>query len=557
MEKTDKFRVAFYIRVSTDEQAKSGFWLDFQKSDLNSMIKYRWEHHGWTHDESWEYIDDGYSGGDLNRPAYKRMIEDVKKRKFDIIAVWKIDRLSRSLSHLLSSFEMLQQNKVDFFSLKENIDFSGAIGKLTFQIFWALAEFERETIKIRTSEGKNASARRWNFIINSAPFGYKKIETSGNITKSLQIIPEEAEWVQKIFDMCISGMPLNGIARVLNENKVAKGMWSIKKPKFTKWYWTYVRDLVEDTAYIGNAIYKPKNDKWEIDPISIPVPQIIHPLVYEIAQTSLEKITENNQRGWGKNFYLLSWKLIDVATGRALVWYNRGKGWYGYRRKGYMDVNGISHRNTEIVWKTMDDFVWSHIQSIISDPDRLYKIYKQQSINDTNYQELLEERKKKDRAWEESTNIEYTIEQFFLSWKYDEDKRERLVNDEVDKRRVLEKRIVEIDKILDNIVRAESIKWELKRFSDNLDMDIKKLTNIQKKTLINILIDRIEVMVVESDSKPDIHAKVILRFDAKEYSKKDEWSNQKSPPLTDNLSKEGWNSEIWWRCRGSNPGPSP
>jgi hypothetical protein len=131
------------------------------------------------------------------------------------------------ISHLLSSFEMLQEHKVWFFSLKENIDFSGPIGKLTFQIFGALVEFERETIKMRTREGKNASARRGNFVIPSPPFGYEKIQTTGKITKSLRIIPDEAEWVKKIFDMAIGGMTLNGIARHLNENKVWKGMGGV------------------------------------------------------------------------------------------------------------------------------------------------------------------------------------------------------------------------------------------------------------------------------------------------------------------------------------------
>lgn len=56
---------------------------------------------------------------------------------------------------------------------------------------------------MRTTEGKNASARTGNYVISSPPFGYKKIETKGKVTKSLQIIPDEAEWVRKIFDMCI------------------------------------------------------------------------------------------------------------------------------------------------------------------------------------------------------------------------------------------------------------------------------------------------------------------------------------------------------------------
>jgi site-specific DNA recombinase len=88
------------------------------------MIAYRAKHHDWVHEKAWEYVDDGYSGSNLIRPAFKRMMEDAKNGKFDLIAVWKIDRLSRSLSHLLGSFETLQNYKVGFFSHKENIDFT-------------------------------------------------------------------------------------------------------------------------------------------------------------------------------------------------------------------------------------------------------------------------------------------------------------------------------------------------------------------------------------------------------------------------------------------------
>lgn len=120
-------RVAFYLRVSTDEQARDGYGLDMQLNGLQEMMEYRHKHHDWVHQAEWEYVDDGYSGGNLERPEYKRMMKDAQAKKFDIIAVWKIDRLSRNLSHLLSSFESLQKNDVNFFSLKENIDFSGPI----------------------------------------------------------------------------------------------------------------------------------------------------------------------------------------------------------------------------------------------------------------------------------------------------------------------------------------------------------------------------------------------------------------------------------------------
>jgi len=88
------------------------------------MITYREKVSGWIHKKEWLYQDLGCTGADLNRPDFKRMMKDAKEGRFDMIAVWKIDRLSRNLSHLLSTFETLQSYKVGFFSHKENIDFT-------------------------------------------------------------------------------------------------------------------------------------------------------------------------------------------------------------------------------------------------------------------------------------------------------------------------------------------------------------------------------------------------------------------------------------------------
>ena len=95
-----------------------------QFDGLRDMMLFRARNHNWIHNPEWIYQDLGKSGADLNRPQFKAMMDDVKMGKFDMVAVWKIDRLSRNLSHLLSTFEVLQNHKVGFFSLKENIDFT-------------------------------------------------------------------------------------------------------------------------------------------------------------------------------------------------------------------------------------------------------------------------------------------------------------------------------------------------------------------------------------------------------------------------------------------------
>lgn len=220
-------RVAAYVRVSTDEQLSSGYGIEMQVDSLLSLINdYKGKHNGWTID--WErhyFCDDGKSGADLERPAFKRMMKCVKAGEIDLIVVYKIDRLSRNLSHLLNFFEEIQSHGASFFSLKENVDFSGAIGKLTFQIFGALAEFERETIRTRTAEGKIASARMGNFVKNGPPYGYmkvpNKIMAKGSV---LEIVPEERVWVERVFEWFVyEGKNYADIARILTETGVPKG----------------------------------------------------------------------------------------------------------------------------------------------------------------------------------------------------------------------------------------------------------------------------------------------------------------------------------------------
>ncbi len=501
-------RVAFYIRVSTDEQAKDGYGLPMQLRGLEDMMEYRGKFHNWVHEKEWLYVDDGYSGSDLNRPEYKRLMKDIKAKKYDMVAVWKIDRLSRNLSHLLATFESLQWDKVGFFSLKENIDFSGPIGKLTFQIFWALAEFERETIKMRTREGKIASARMGNYVINAAPYGYEKVQKTGKTGKWLRIVPEEAEWVKRIFAECNSWTSREWIAKIMNESKVLKGVWSVRDAKTTKWHGTTIMDILSNSTYTWNAIFKPKNDKWEVEEIEIPVPPIISPLDFELAQKFLEDASENAKRGGGKTEYLLSRKVMDIETGRKFIGVTRDKDKrHNYRRKAFT-LNGKRYDNKDIPWEALDDYVWSFIQKAIQRPEALFEAYKKQNIDNTNYAWLMDQRRKTDIKLKEIQNIEFTIEKLHLSGKYSEEMRDKLIEDNQAEICATQKRINELDAQLDSILKAEATREALEAFSANLSTNIDNLTFAQKKTLVNILIEKVEVTYVKSQA----NAKVTMRF---------------------------------------------
>jgi DNA invertase Pin-like site-specific DNA recombinase len=144
---SDKKRAAIYVRVSTTEQETA-----LQETELLEYCQRR----GW---ESFLYRDRGQSGAKQDRPALNALLSDLRRRKLDVILVWSLDRLARSLRHLLAISEECRLMGVDLVSLRQNIDTTLPAGRLTFQILGAVAEFERELLRERVKSGM-AQARR-------------------------------------------------------------------------------------------------------------------------------------------------------------------------------------------------------------------------------------------------------------------------------------------------------------------------------------------------------------------------------------------------------------
>src|ERR1700732_4839099 len=140
-------RAAIYVRVSTAEQET-----DLQEHELMEYCKNR----GWS---CAVYRDKGQSGAKNDRPALTVMMNDLRRRKIDVVVVWALDRLARSLKQFLSIAEDCRSVCVDLVSLKQNVDTTLPAGRLTFQVLGAVAEFEREMLRERVKAGM-AQARR-------------------------------------------------------------------------------------------------------------------------------------------------------------------------------------------------------------------------------------------------------------------------------------------------------------------------------------------------------------------------------------------------------------
>ena len=144
---SDRKRAGIYVRVSTTEQDTG-----LQETELREYCERR----GW---ESILYRDRGQSGAKQDRPALNSLLADLRKRKVDVILVWSLDRLARSLKQLLTISEECRSLGVDLVSLKQSIDTTLPASRLTFQILGAVAEFERELLRERVKAGM-AQARR-------------------------------------------------------------------------------------------------------------------------------------------------------------------------------------------------------------------------------------------------------------------------------------------------------------------------------------------------------------------------------------------------------------
>jgi DNA invertase Pin-like site-specific DNA recombinase len=134
-------KAAIYARVSTFDQEPEN-----QLQELRRYVEAR----GWT---AVEYVDKGVSGAKDKRPALENLVTDAKRRKFDILICWRLDRLGRNLRHLVTLIEELQTIGVTFVSLGEGIDCTTPAGKLQLHILAALAEFERGRIRERVIAG--------------------------------------------------------------------------------------------------------------------------------------------------------------------------------------------------------------------------------------------------------------------------------------------------------------------------------------------------------------------------------------------------------------------
>jgi site-specific DNA recombinase len=264
-------RAALYIRVSTEEQNLEGYSISAQKNRCTSFVESQ---------EDWElshvYADPGYSAKDLKRPAVEQLIEGVKNKEFDVVVVYRLDRLVRSVLDLHKLLGLFDKHNVKFKSVTEVFDTTTAMGRFFITIVGAMAEWERSNLGERVRFGMSQKVREGGWHGSAAPYGYDLQENK------LIINEEQAKYIQWIYKWYTEGMSDRKIAIRLNDMGVST------KTGTDIWREARIRYMLRNPLYYGSLRWGVRVNQEQGFEVEDAAPAIIDKELFEQAQRTRE-----------------------------------------------------------------------------------------------------------------------------------------------------------------------------------------------------------------------------------------------------------------------------
>jgi len=242
--KKEKIKVYLYTRVSTAMQI-DGYSLEAQKTKMKAFCEYN------EYVIACEYEDAGKSGKSIEgRIAFNQMMDDIKSGKDAVsyVLVFKLSRFGRNAADVLATLQVMQDFGVNLICVEDGIDSSRDAGKLMISVLSAVAEIERENIRVQTMEGRMQKAREGKWNGGFAPYGYSLIDGK------LEVNEEEAVAIRMIFDQYVNtDMGANGIAKYLENHGIHKiARQNGKNPLFDA---ALIRRIIQNPVYSGKISY--------------------------------------------------------------------------------------------------------------------------------------------------------------------------------------------------------------------------------------------------------------------------------------------------------------
>ncbi len=223
MAKADKILCcAIYTRKSTDEGLDKDFnSLDAQREACAAYVISQ-QHEGWSLLPE-HYDDGGHSGGTIERPALQQLLSDVQAGKVDVVVVYKIDRLTRSLADFAKIVDVLDEADASFVSVTQAFSTTSSMGRLTLNVLLSFAQFEREVGAERIRDKVAASKAKGMWMGGSVPLGYKAVD------RKLVVIPEEAETIRDIMRRYLEADSIRALVGELRRDGIVSKRYVSKR----------------------------------------------------------------------------------------------------------------------------------------------------------------------------------------------------------------------------------------------------------------------------------------------------------------------------------------
>ncbi len=384
---TKKLRCAVYTRKSTDEGLDKEFnTLDAQREACEAYVASQ-RAEGWVLVRD-RYDDGGFSGGTLERPALKRLLADIEQDLVDVIVVYKIDRLSRSLMDFAKLVETMEAHGVTFVSVTQSFNTTTSMGRLTLNILLSFAQFEREVIGERIRDKVAASKARGMWMGGKVPLGYDVAN------RKLVINDAEAPRVRRVFELFVeTGSGVETVRRLQTEGITNRAGKLLDKGDVYK--------ALNLRTYIGEVTHKGNIYRGEHEAI---VPRDLWDRAHAILQVSPRtRATQNRQHAPA-----LLKGLIFGIDGRAMSPTHAVKNGRLYRYYVAQRVlKGDAHGDDTIVRRVsaaqIEGAVISQVRALLRQPEIVVGTWlaARQEAPDLTEREVRDALQRLDPLWEE------------------------------------------------------------------------------------------------------------------------------------------------------------
>jgi site-specific DNA recombinase len=329
---TKPLRCAIYTRKSTEHGLEQKFnSLDAQREACEAYIKSQ-AFQGWKTLPQ-QYNDPAYSGGNLDRPSLKRLLADIEAGKVDVIVVYKIDRLTRSLADFAKLVEAFDAKSVSFVAVTQQFNTTTSMGRLTLNVLLSFAQFERELSAERVRDKVAASRRKGKWTGGTVPLGYETKE------KKLVINKSEAKTVRTIFRLYLELKSFAKVVAELDRRKIVTKRRNTKVEKYQGGIsFTYgpLAYFLKNRIYLGETHYGGKWFKGEHE-------AILDRSTFDRVQELLKSNTVKRKIKFSESGALLQGKLFDDKGNRMSPSFSSKNG-VRYRFYVSTAMNGRTHK---------------------------------------------------------------------------------------------------------------------------------------------------------------------------------------------------------------------